>query len=160
MDKITTTIASGALPMVIAANSSVLKNQGILDMIADGDFWDLTEIVKDFPNLYSFVGESRWTTSAIEGVNWGIPRLRVLPRNGAVIWQDWLDNLGLEMPTTFDELYDVLYAFTYNDPDGNGVQDTYGAVTSYVGTGNRGWNGFQTLAGIHRNAQVHEAPLR
>lgn len=146
VDKITTTIASGALPMVIAANSSVLKNQGILDMIDDGEFWDLTEIVKDYPNLYSFVGEGRWTTSAIEGVNWGIPRLRVLPRNGAVIRQDWLDNLGLEMPTTFDELYDVLYAFTYNDPDGNGVQDTYGVVTSYVGTGNRGWNGFQTLA--------------
>ncbi len=36
VDKITTTIASGALPMVIAANSSVLKNQGILDMIDDG----------------------------------------------------------------------------------------------------------------------------
>ena len=58
VDKITTTIASGALPMVIAANSSVLKNQGILDMIDDGKFWDLTEIVKDFPNLYSFVGEN------------------------------------------------------------------------------------------------------
>ncbi|MBO6242755.1 MAG: extracellular solute-binding protein [Butyrivibrio sp.] len=146
VDKITTTIASGDLPMVIAANSSVLKNQGILDMIADEDFWDLTDIIKDYPNLYEFVGEDRWTTSAIEGKNWGIPRLRVLPRNGGVIRQDWLDNLGLEMPTTFDELYDVLYAFTYDDPDGNGIDDTYGVVTSYVGTGNRGWNGFQTLA--------------
>ncbi len=146
VDKITTTIASGDLPMVIAANSSVLKNQGILDMIADEEFWDLTDIIKDYPNLYEFVGEDRWTTSAMEGKNWGIPRLRVLPRNGGVIRQDWLDNLGLSMPETFDELYDVLYAFTYNDPDGNGVDDTYGVVTSYVGTGNRGWNGFQTLA--------------
>ena len=146
VDKITTTIASGALPMVISANSSVLKNQAVLDMMDDGDFWNLTDYIKDYPNLYSFVGDGRWTSSAIEGVNWGIPRLRVLPRNGAVIRQDWLDNLGMSMPTTFDELYDVLYAFTYNDPDGNGVNDTYGAVTSYVGTGNRGWNGFQTLA--------------
>lgn len=42
------------------------------------------------------------------------------------IRQDWLDNLGLEVPTTLDELEDVLYAFTFDDPDGNGVDDTYG----------------------------------
>ena len=43
---------------------------------------------------------------------------------------DWLKNLGLEMPTTLDELYDVLYAFTYDDPDGNGKDDTVGIVTT------------------------------
>ena len=107
VDKITTTIASGALPMVIAANSSVLKNQGILDMIDDGKFWDLTEIVKDFPNLYSFVGEERWTTSAIEGVNWGIPRLRILPRNGAVIRQDWLALGGQDVLDEFTTAWDT-----------------------------------------------------
>lgn len=42
------------------------------------------------------------------------------------IRQDWLDNLNLEVPTTLDELDDVLYAFTNDDPDGNGVNDTYG----------------------------------
>lgn len=42
------------------------------------------------------------------------------------IRQDWLDNLGLQVPTTLDELEDVLYAFTNDDPDGNGVKDTYG----------------------------------
>jgi putative aldouronate transport system substrate-binding protein len=145
-DKITTTIAGGDLPMVISANSSVLKNQGILGMIEEDEFWNLTDIIKEYPNLYEFVGAERWTTSSIEGVNWGIPRLRVLPRNGGVIRQDWLEALNLSMPTTFDELYDVLYAFTYNDPDGNGTDDTIGLVTCYTGTGNRGWNGFQTLA--------------
>lgn len=42
------------------------------------------------------------------------------------IRQDWLDNLNLEVPKTLDELDDVLYAFTNDDPDGNGVNDTYG----------------------------------
>ncbi|MGN0315010.1 MAG: hypothetical protein ACI4EG_09515 [Fusicatenibacter sp.] len=42
------------------------------------------------------------------------------------IRQDWLDNLGLSVPTTLDELEDVLYKFTFDDPDGNGVNDTYG----------------------------------
>ena len=52
-----------------------------------------------------------------------------------MIRQDWLENLGLEMPTNFDELYDVLYAFTYNDPDGNGVDDTYGITSAGGGKG-------------------------
>lgn len=42
------------------------------------------------------------------------------------IRKDWLDNLGLEIPTTLDELEECLYAFTNDDPDGNGVDDTYG----------------------------------
>ena len=40
--------------------------------------------------------------------------------------KDWLDKLGLSEPTTLQEYHDMLYAFTYNDPDGNGVNDTYG----------------------------------
>ena len=42
------------------------------------------------------------------------------------IRKDWLDNLGLAVPTTLDELEDCLYKFTFDDPDGNGVDDTYG----------------------------------
>lgn len=45
-----------------------------------------------------------------------------------VLWirQDWLDNLNLTAPTTIAELEEVLRAFTEDDPDGNGVDDTYG----------------------------------
>ena len=39
------------------------------------------------------------------------------------IRQDWLDKLGLEAPTTVDELHDVLTAFKNNDPNGNGQAD-------------------------------------
>jgi putative aldouronate transport system substrate-binding protein len=42
------------------------------------------------------------------------------------IRKDWLDNLGLDIPTTWDEFYNVLVEFTYNDPDGNGINDTRG----------------------------------
>lgn len=34
--------------------------------------------------------------------------------------QTWLDNLGLKMPTTTDELYEVLKAFKEQDANGNG----------------------------------------
>jgi len=40
--------------------------------------------------------------------------------------KDWLAKVGKEVPTTLDELYDVLKAFTFDDPDGNGENDTYG----------------------------------
>ena len=46
------------------------------------------------------------------------------------IRQDWLDNLGLAMPSTPDELYEVLKAFSEGDPDGNDKDDTTGFVTS------------------------------
>ena len=35
----------------------------------------------------------------------------------------WLDKLGLKMPTTLDELHDVLVAFKTKDPNGNGKAD-------------------------------------
>lgn len=53
----------------------------------------------------------------------------------------WLDKLGLEMPTTTDELYNVLKAFANEDPNGNGKKDeiaTYG-ITSMEGR-NIIWN--------------------
>lgn len=50
--------------------------------------------------------------------------------------QDWLDKLGMEAPKTLDEFTEVMKAFTFNDPDGNGVDDTYG----YIGiTGDADW---------------------
>ncbi len=43
---------------------------------------------------------------------------------------DWLNKLGLKMPTNLDELYEVMKAFTTGDPDGNGQNDTIGYVAS------------------------------
>lgn len=37
--------------------------------------------------------------------------------------KSWLDKLGLEVPTTMDEYYDVLKAFKEQDPNGNGQAD-------------------------------------
>lgn len=48
------------------------------------------------------------------------------------IYKPWLDKLGLEVPTTTDELYEVLKAFKTQDPNGNGIADEI-PFTSYVG---------------------------
>ena len=39
---------------------------------------------------------------------------------------DWLENLGLSIPTNEEEFLEVVRAFTEDDPDGNGEDDTYG----------------------------------
>lgn len=66
----------------------------------------------------------------IDGEIWALPMGDVSNMFTRTMRKDWLDNLGLEAPTTLDELYEVSYAFTYNDPDGNGVDDTYGITSS------------------------------
>jgi putative aldouronate transport system substrate-binding protein len=49
------------------------------------------------------------------------------------IRKDWLDNLGLKMPKTYEELVVVMKAFTFNDPDKNGKNDTVGCTLPGVG---------------------------
>lgn len=51
--------------------------------------------------------------------------------------QKWLDNLGLSMPTTTDELYNVLKAFKEQDANGNGdVNDELPMAGAHMD----GWN--------------------
>lgn len=47
---------------------------------------------------------------------------------------DWLENLGLSMPTNMDELMECIRAFTEDDPDGNGENDTYGWSFGILGS--------------------------
>ena len=44
-----------------------------------------------------------------------IPQVMSYGRNGAMIRKDWLDNLGLDMPTTQEEFVEVLRAFKNDD---------------------------------------------
>ena len=45
---------------------------------------------------------------------------------------DWLENLGMDVPTNWDEFVAVLEAFTFGDPDGNGENDTIGMTLPFV----------------------------
>ncbi len=67
--------------------------------------------------------------------------------NSQFLWirQDWLDAVGMKAPTTWDELVKVAEAFTTQDPDGNGVDDTYGLGLS--GT-SPWWGGVGSFDGI------------
>lgn len=71
-----------------------------------------------------------------DGHQYGLPEPPAIPkREGLVIRKDWLDKLGLEPPTTLDELFEVAKAFTEQDPDGNGKDDTFGIGAFIEGPG-------------------------
>lgn len=66
---------------------------------------------------------------------WCVPYFAM---TNAIAWvsavrNDWLEAVGLGVPTTVAELGEVLRAFTFDDPDGNGVQDTYGCDSIQYG---------------------------
>lgn len=96
-------------------------------------------IEKYAPTLYKQINElapAAWAYSYYDGKNTGLPNLNHSHVQGTVsIYRaDWLEKVGMEVPTTIDELHDVLYAFVHNDPDGNGKDDTYGFVPTSTST--------------------------
>lgn len=73
------------------------------------------------------VPEYRTLATSPDGNIWGLPEWNDCYHCSypSKLWMNttWLDNLGLEQPTTPDELFDVLMAFKNDDPNGNGVAD-------------------------------------
>ena len=89
---------------------------------------DLLEKYKKLiPNLLENIPEEAWNGLSKRGEIWGIPGRYVFPNPDIkyiFVRKDWMDKLGLKMPTNTDELGEVMRAFTEDDPDGNGVKDT------------------------------------
>lgn len=83
------------------------------------DYIKDSEFIKDFNS--SFLNSLR----SHDGKIYGFP---TRDGGGCVTYvrKDWLDRLGLSIPETWDDFYKMLYSFTYNDPDGNGINDTRG----------------------------------
>ncbi|WP_138495868.1 extracellular solute-binding protein [Paenibacillus pinistramenti] len=92
-----------------------------------GLFQDLSELIqKDAPNvqaMFTAKPETKVIATQTDGKIYGLPKYqRFWPETTTrqFINQKWLDNLGLTMPTTWDELYNVLVAFKDKDANGNG----------------------------------------
>lgn len=122
--KLPVMIASGELSEVIASCGA--PNQSYLISAAQGGtFWDLTDIIKDYPKLSS-MSQIVYDNVSIDGKLYGIPRSRPIARYTNMYREDWAEKLSIAPPTTMDDMYNMLKAFTDNDPDGNGQKDTYG----------------------------------
>ncbi|MDT0269045.1 extracellular solute-binding protein [Streptomyces sp. DSM 44915] len=122
-DRLTTTIASGDIPALLVTDA---KEPTFTQAARAGAFWDLTERIRDYPNLLPAEADLR--DSMVNGVLYGVPQWSQPIRGTVMFREDWLANLGLDVPETTDELHEVARAFTEDDPDGNGQDDTYGLI--------------------------------
>ena len=118
-----TMAAADELPDFITVSRTVWA-----DLVKQGMFADVTDDFAKMPERSKVMfGPSSKAFTTYNGRIYGFATPSAYAGNeGLLVRKDWLDKLGLKAPTTLDELYDVLYAFTYNDPDGNGKNDTYG----------------------------------
>lgn len=122
-EKINTLMASQQLPMVTVIRE--IKSSGFINAARSGMFWDLSPYISQFKNLSS-IDSTTMTNVQTDGKQYLIPRIRHTARMGGIIRSDWLEALGLQMPTTIEELHNILDQFTNGDPDGNGIKDTIG----------------------------------
>ena len=132
-------IAGNDLPD--AFNAVGFSNYDLTNYGQDGTFIDLTPYINEeyMPNLTKILEEHPDIRAAItmdDGCIYGLPAGEQMGTAGvgkaedyniytipqySMINKTWLDELGLEVPTTLDELHDVLVAFKEND-----MATTYG----------------------------------
>ncbi len=111
----------------------------------NGLFQDMTELIeKDAPNIQAMFTEQPDTKvlAALDGKIYGIPKFQgKWPSTNTVMFinKQWLDNLGLEKPTTFSELEAVLKAFKEQDANGNGDMNDEIPLDYNAYGGNNAW---------------------
>ena len=117
-------MASGTGPdIMICYTTSIVEG-----FFNDGGTYDLSLYVDgedQAKNLKEYIGEDCLNLGRNEeGKLWGIAARRATTASSNIfIRKDWLDKLGLEVPTTVDEMYNVLEQFKEKNP-GN-VKDLY-----------------------------------
>ncbi len=111
--------------------------------IASGKLVDLTSYINEelMPNLCADIAENPAIMNMITGYDgkvYTLPKITGLEGNylESPIWinKAWLDELGLEIPTTLDEFTNVLRAFSTQDPNGNGLPDEIPYICSTAST--------------------------
>ncbi|MEK8131228.1 extracellular solute-binding protein [Paenibacillus filicis] len=126
-DKINVTLASGDIPDLILLDDPFSAQ--VRSMVAQGAFWELTPLLKDYPNLQQYPKDSWENTKQADGKTYGIPRARPTDGGGfPYIRKDWLDELKLEIPKTTDELYNVMKTFKEKEIGGKDTVPYVGFV--------------------------------
>ncbi|KOP65539.1 hypothetical protein AMS62_09970 [Bacillus sp. FJAT-18019] len=120
--------ASNDLPDFVMR--AMLSPQLITSYAAAGQIIPLDDLIDAgyAPNLSALMEANegiRKSITSADGHIYSLPNISEADGRIASSWinKEWLDKLGLEMPTTMDEFYEVLKAFKEQDPNGNGIAD-------------------------------------
>lgn len=130
-EKMNLCIGNGTIPELMNVNATQYRALLKYDMIQPLDqYFDdyASDVLKGY--VESGGEELKKCISNDKGEMMAIPAPNITAGGINEMWirQDWLDNLGLEAPRTWDELVTVAEAFVTQDPDGNGEADTIGIL--------------------------------
>lgn len=128
-EKLNLALASGELPDVIMSMDVTPEQQALYGQ--QGVLLPLNDYIEKYGiNTKKMFEESSLIKSTITSADGNIYALpapnecyHCSMRQKLWIYEPWLKELGLEMPTTTDEFYDVLKAFKTKDPNKNGIAD-------------------------------------
>ncbi|XEC95937.1 extracellular solute-binding protein [Paenibacillus tarimensis] len=127
--------ASGSAPDIINETNAPFRN----NLYEQGQLLPLDDLLVYMPNyvrLLEEYPELRQAGTKSDGKLYEIGRVNEAgPLHVLFIRKDWLEALGLEKPKTTEELLEVAVAFARQDPDRNGIDDTYGINMSYHSEG-------------------------
>ena len=116
----------GELPDVLF--KAALTTPELIRYSDSGQLIDLGPLLEEnAPNLWALLEAHPDWREAItlpSGKIVALPAIQKLaPQNAMWINQTWLERLGLEAPTDWESLHEVLTAFRDRDPNGNGKRD-------------------------------------
>lgn len=122
-------LASGDYPEVILHGNLTKDEQ--MKYGKQGVFIPLNDLIDKYaPNFKKALNDLPYLKNSVtapDGNIYALPQINECYHcdNAQKLWinKAWLDKLGLKMPTTTDEFYEVLKAFKERDPNGNGKKD-------------------------------------
>ncbi len=149
--KLNSLIAAGTLPDVMETGLADAQ-----EFIAEGMLTPLEDLLPEYGQaILAEVGLEQlegMPANKIDGHIYQIMKASQSYTNNLSVRVDWLKNLGLEMPTDLESFFNVMHAFTYDDPDGNGENDTVGIVFTMTQTNQ--WEPIFGAFGINYNGNV------
>jgi len=159
-DQLQLTLLEENRPDAIIFPTDWMDSASFADAVNAGMFTDIAGMIENYPNLMEHTASVSWEALDIfdDGRIWGVPRSTVMRADGWWVNEQWLEAIGSDYKEgdiiTIDELYDIIYKFTYNDPDGNGVNDTYG-VRSYAKDDGTINTGFEHIFGLGTGSEFY-----
>ncbi|WP_127530203.1 extracellular solute-binding protein [Paenibacillus kobensis] len=157
--KLGAALAAGNLPDVVKVNAEQLRQLSNADLIEDltSAYWKYAApFTKE---VLAQEGLGPFQAATIDGKLMGIPETSSSIEDAEYLWirTDWLDRVGLQPPKTMSDVLAISKAFTDQDPDQNGQQDTYGlGLSQYLWDPVMGLTGFMAGYGAYPNIWIED----
>ncbi|MFN0225090.1 extracellular solute-binding protein [Paenibacillus sp. KR2-11] len=115
-------IASDDLPDILRPIGGVEQT-----LIQQGGALPLDDLLPKYaPSVWKLIPKEAWDivrAASPDGKIYFVPKVYTIPERVPMIRKDWLDKLGLQMPQTKEQYFEMMRAMRDKDPNGNGKAD-------------------------------------